>query len=555
MQVTKALQERYNDDHLSDAEEIVDDDNDMNTEGFDRTEVPTTSAISTNDVISSTSETTEYHSIMTCAVSEDDLAAKIAKLSKDQLRCLKYVQMKLEKKEQILLMIMGNAGTGKSFLLEVIIDWLRLNHSDLPGHDPVLIGAPTGLAAKNINGRTLHSLLKLPVRKRTERAELLALSARVKESLKAQVGHKRFMVVDEISMVGANMLTYVHKRLCEALKSDGDDEQLFGGMHMIVAGDFFQLKPIGEFFCFKSELFRPFECVWLEENMRQRNDREWCNLLDRIRMGELTTEDRSVLNDRVITDKSEMDTLNVDMRLYPTLKQVAEYNSLKQSELPNNAIRIPSIDLYGVNDIATGCLAEPRDIPADDRDAGGLAHELLLSKATRIMLNRNISADLVNGDMGYCREFVADELGDTVKVYVEFDDPELGTDFQDGKFGSCVALERIETEFHNGGRFIVRRQFPLMPSWSVSIHKSQGMSLTNGLVHIGCKIFNSAMIYVALSRFRTLNGLYIDGTEKGDFINTKRLTPDGDVLEWCFQVKNLWKTLKRKIDRYKLKVT
>jgi hypothetical protein len=554
MQVSRALAERYNDDS---GEENMDDDNDMDTELFDQTTVPSTSATvsATNptDVLSSTTEALEWHSMMTGAMTEDELAQKITKLSRDQARCLKYVQQKIAKNEQILLMIMGNAGTGKSYLLEVIIDWLRLNQAQLSGNDPVLIGAPTGLAAKNIGGRTLHSLLKLPVRKRTERAELLPLSARVLEQLRSQIGSKRYMIVDEISMVGHNMINFMHKRLVETKKSDdSEQEKLFGGMNMIVAGDFFQLKPIGETYCFKSMLFDPFECIWLEQNMRQRDDQEWCNLLDRIRMGELTDQDRATLESRVITNRRTLNELTVDMRLYPTIKQVTEYNSMKQRELTGTVTKIASIDLYSVNDNAIGCSAEQCDIPDDDRDAGGLPRELLISEGTRIMLIRNLSKDLVNGDMGYCRQIEHDEHRCAVKVYVAFDNPELGTEFQDGKYGTSVCIERIETEFHHHGRFINRRQFPLMQSWSVTIHKSQGMSLTSGMVHIGYKIFDSSQIYVALSRFRSLAGLHIDGCEKGDFINSTRLKPNEFVMDWCLKVKQLWKVLKRKIDRNEL---
>jgi ATP-dependent DNA helicase PIF1 len=335
----------------------------------------------------------------------------------------------------------------------------------------------------------------------------------------------------------------------ETKHTDEDEEKPFGGLNMIVAGDFFQLSPINETYCFKSILFEPFQCIWLEQNMRQREDIQWCNLLDRIRMGELSDADRATLEERVVTDKTEADNLDVDMRLFPTTAVVAEFNDMKQRELGRNVVKIQSIDLYSVNDIASGCIAEKDSIPKDFRDAGGLPHELIVCKDTRLMLVRNIASDLVNGDMGYCNHVDFDETGIAVKIYVQFDDPEIGTEFQDGKHGTCVALERIETEFNYRGRFISRTQFPLVKSWAVTIHKSQGMSLSSGFIHIGHLIFNYAMIYVALSRMRTLQGVHIDGTRKGDWIKMDRLQPNKYVLEWSLKMKELWKALKKSIDR------
>ena len=151
-------------------------------------------------------------------------------------------------------------------------------------------------------------------------------------------------------------------------------------------------------------------------------------------------------------------------------------------------------------------------IPNDDRDAGGLPKLLTFSKDTRIMLIRNIftKEGLVNGAMGYVKNVSIDEETDEpTNIYFKFDDENIGNILQDKSKNSSIPIEPLCQEYHFKGRSIIREQFPLIPSWACSIHKVQGASLDQAVLSIGNDDFEPCMSYIALSRVRTLDGVFL----------------------------------------------
>lgn len=131
--------------------------------------------------------------------------------------------------------ITRGAGVGKSFLIKIIIEWLRCCTSNISGVDPVMICAPTGTAAKNINGKTLHNALRLPVQHGKE-AKYLEVSAKVLKMLRQIYNNIHTFIIDEISMVSAKTLENIHRRL-STIKNCNNP---FGNVNMIVVGDFYQ---------------------------------------------------------------------------------------------------------------------------------------------------------------------------------------------------------------------------------------------------------------------------------------------------------------------------
>ncbi len=300
-------------------------------------------------------------------------------------------------------------------------------------------------------------------------------------------------------------------------------------------------------------MFDDFKVVWLEQNLRQKDDQPWCHLLDRIRIGELIDGDLATLMTRV-RQKDELETMQdegkIAMRLYPVKTQVAEFNSAQQNKLNANTLTFECADIYSMNDINAGCTADPRHIPKDDRDAGGLMQSLTLSIGSRVMLTRNLTYNLINGDMGILVRFGHDEYGTVDTIYVKFDDPNIGEELKLPDDDEVVPIEKVSTEYHHYGRFIERTQFCLMPAWSLSIHKAQGLSLDSAAMHVGDKIFQRSMIYVALSRVRKLEGVYIEPGEK-TCIKLTMMKPNDAVLEWSANAKQNWNKLKVKIDKNK----
>lgn len=207
------------------------------------------------------------------------------------------------------------------------------------------------------------------------------------------------MVIDEISMVSATMLEFIHKRLC-TIKANTN---LFGGLNIITVGDFFQLKPVSGSYAFEHpflwNFFKPF---FLEENVRQSSDSTYADLLNRTRVGLLSNKDIAILNNRVKAVKREQ--LAVTVHLFPTLKQVKKHNEEMQKLITEKEVKIIEAQHYfSQYDINPKDVVDDDLIPEDDRDAGGLANTLKISEGTRIMLIRNIftSKGLVNGAIGY----------------------------------------------------------------------------------------------------------------------------------------------------------
>ena len=220
---------------------------------------------------------------------------------------MKYIAEKCEKKEQILLFLTGGAGVGKTYLLKLIADYWRLTQAKFAGIDPTLLLAPTGLAAKNIEGRTIHSALKLPVQHGAQ-PKFYPLTDRPRRVLQSELSQKSLLIIDEISMVSAETLEHVHRRLTEVK----DESKYFGGISIILSGDFFQLPPIRGQLAFTADLFGLFDHLWLKENVRQLEDKTWCKCLNRIRLGTVNTEDKKLLSSRVFT-KQNLEEIESDL--------------------------------------------------------------------------------------------------------------------------------------------------------------------------------------------------------------------------------------------------
>lgn len=486
-------------------------------------------------------------------MSENQLVKNIQSMSVDQKRVLRFIHKKLyETKEQIKIFLTGKAGTGKSFLIDTLVNWLRLSQSKFSGHDPVIVAAPTGIAAKNIKGRTLHSLLKLPVQRGKESdystKDTEPLPERTVKLIRTELKNKTFLIIDEVSMVGENMLININNRLCQILQSEAP----FGGLHVLFSGDFLQLPPVKDRFCFKCPLFEMLTPIFLGKNLRQQSDSSWCKLLNRIALGDMNESDYKTLDSRKRTEE-ELDALvNIDLRLAATKAEVDDYNHTMQNEINSECTDLLAIDIFGVNDIASGHLADEDHVPKDDRDCGGLPKVLRISLGSKVMLIKNIGDGLVNGSMGTVHLLKTNSNHCVTVVYVKFDDSMSGVLLQDPNHEYSIPLERIKSEFLCNGRTINRYQFPLIPAWSVTIHKSQGLSLNKAIISVE-KCFAPGQAYVAFSRVKSLEGVFIHGnickTKNGGSIRVS-----DDAKEFLLGAKIRYKQeVKTYVKNYKVK--
>ncbi|VDI08176.1 Hypothetical predicted protein [Mytilus galloprovincialis] len=237
-----------------------------------------------------------------------------------------------KKSDPLRMFISGGAGTGKSHLISCIYQ-MALRKLQTIGDNPddvhVLLTAPTGTAAHNISGVTLHSAFLLPL---GQTKSYIKLSDDKRNALRSKASKIRLLIIDEISMVGSELLLQIHYRLCEIT---GINEP-FGGISVLAFGDLFQLPPVMQQFVFKPSkdpLSRMYGNLWddfslyeLTEIMRQKDDFKFAELLNRIRNATFTSEDIEVLKGRDTTIhplKHPIDCLHV----YSTNAKVDQHNT------------------------------------------------------------------------------------------------------------------------------------------------------------------------------------------------------------------------------------
>lgn len=399
--------------------------------------------------------------------------------------------------------ITGHAGTGKSYILGK----LKNRFSDL------VVTSTTGIAAVNVKGQTIHSWAGVGIcNKPLEQAVEKILR---KSSVKRGILKCKILAVDEISMLDIRTFEYVDA----VLRKIREIDKPFGGIQVIFIGDFYQLPPVnkkenidehGRKYCFESQLWNEFDLktVVLEKNYRQ-NEENLIKALADMRINSLDENDIELLKTRECEETEELSDI---LHIFATNREADNYNEIKFSQVKNPTYQLSAKDVIYRN-------GEPIETPKTDSDFTILrriddvcnADKIIsLKEGVRVMLLTNLDFDkgLINGSCG-----VVDEITDNY-VRVLFDN------------GVISNVARHDFEFYNNEVLIAaRKQFPLRLAYGITIHKSQGMSLDKLVVDCS-RIFERGQIYVALSRIKTLAGLYLHG------FNPNKVMVDEKVCEF-----------------------
>jgi ATP-dependent DNA helicase PIF1 len=373
--------------------------------------------------------------------------------------------------------VTGRAGTGKSTLL---------NHLSWQTSKQVVICAPTGVAALNVGGQTIHSLFRLPIGVIADHE--IEQSGDVRKLLNTI----DTLVIDEVSMVNSDLLDAVDRSLRQARQRP---REAFGGVQLVLFGDPFQLAPVpGDederaYFADQYQSMWFFDAkVWQETDLRiyelttihRQHEADFKLMLNAVRHGTVTAEIAARLNE---TGARTPPTDGI-ITLATTNSTVNRINSTELGLLPGRVLTAKaeiSGDFGG------------RSFPADE--------ELTLKIGAHVMFLRN-DADQrwVNGSVG-----VVTKIDETVFVEVEGETHEVRpATWEKFKYSYSTLTRQLRKD-------IVAEftQFPLRLAWAVTIHKSQGKTYDRAIVDLGQRSFAPGQTYVALSRISQLDGLYL----------------------------------------------
>jgi len=389
----------------------------------------------------------------------------------------------------------GSAGSGKTFLLNMYISHLKANNVE------VGITASTGIAATHMNGITIHSWSGLGIREHLSNQDLRKLLET--RRLTARFGKAKVLIIDEVSMLHPYQLDLVDK-ICKMFKQG---ENPFGGIQVVLCGDFFQLPPVNRDsrevnFIDKSDIWdnMDLKVCYLHEQYRHESE-ELAQVLNDIRKGDVGEDTLEPLRKRY---KRNIEGLANPTKLYTHNANVDFINNkeLKNLQGETKTYYMESIGNKKLTEIlAKNCLAP---------------EELQLKKNALVMfVKNNFEKDYVNGTLGKVIGFIDDNtpIVKTIRGREIAVEPVSWTIEEDGK----IKAEIVQT--------------PLRLAWAITVHKSQGMTLDAAEVDLS-NAFVEGMGYVALSRVRNINGLKLMGLNDIALkVNDYALSLDKELIE------------------------
>lgn len=383
----------------------------------------------------------------------------------------------------------GKAGTGKSTLLKYICQTT---------HKKYIVLAPTGIAAVNVGGMTMHSFFKMPLKPLLP-DDVDFSPSKINKTLKYSkekikiIKELDLIIIDEISMVRADMIDFMDKVLKHY---SGNNREPFGGKQLLFVGDIFQLEPVitsdfkdilklyyDNFFFFNANVFSKTQLVPIElrKTYRQK-DANFVSLLDRVRINNVSAQDMQIINSRVSSVKLPNDDFVMTLA---SRKDTVDYiNEQRLHELKSDEYTYTGIidGTFPVSNLPTSL-------------------ELTLKKGAQVVFIRNDKENRwYNGSIAK----ISDIKENMITVELENGDEHVIEREQ---------WENIQYEFDNKEKRIKETilgtfmQYPIRLAWAMTIHKSQGLTFSKVIIDMEKGAFSCGQTYVALSRCTTLEGI------------------------------------------------
>lgn len=373
----------------------------------------------------------------------------------------------------------GSAGAGKTYTLNQYIHYLKARKV------PVAITASTGIAATHMNGMTIHTWAGIGIKDQLDSTDLARMFER--KYLRTHLDKVQVLIIDEISMLHAKQLELVN----QVLQYFKGNQLPFGGIQVVVSGDFFQLPPVGkpdesnrDKFAFMSKAWveAKFSVCYLTEQYRQ-DDQELNQILNEIRSESISSQSIEWLQ------QSRNNLLDDDItKLYTHNADVEQINQRFLNGLDKDG-QMYTAELKG-NEKMLMTLAGSVRAP----------EKLVLKLGAKVMfVKNNFENGYINGTLGEVVGFVSDaEHANLPKVRL-----------RDGSH--VIAAPEVWSVDNDGGKPLATfSQVPLCLAWAMTVHKSQGMTLEAAEIDLS-NTFEKGQGYVALSRLKSLSGLRLLG--------------------------------------------
>ncbi|MDQ5971177.1 MAG: ATP-dependent helicase [Patescibacteria group bacterium] len=399
----------------------------------------------------------------------------------------------------------GEPGAGKTHTINAYVKYLRAQ-----GIEPA-ITASTGIAATHIGGMTIHSWSGIGIRDKLDQYELDKIASN--EYVAKRIGKTRVLIIDEISMLSPATLTII-EAVCREVKQTNEP---FGGMQIVLVGDFFQLPPIVKnsftntddinqdsffeeeevgIFAYQSQAWKklsPIIC-YLTEQHRQDDDM-YLSILSAIRANSVNIDHINKINERQVKLGDTHDNIT---RLFSHNIDVDRINNnelIKINSDQSTHVMQSSGKEKLVSVLIKGCLSPEK---------------LLLKRGAVVMFTKNnIKDGYVNGTLGEVVDFDSNTRYPIVRT----------------NNGKTIRVEPTDWVVEDNGKIKAQiTQIPLRLAWAITVHKSQGMSLDAAVMDLS-QVFEYGQGYVALSRVRRLSGLHLLG------INEQALKVHPQIIE------------------------
>lgn len=427
---------------------------------------------------------------------------------------------KFKKGESML--ILGSAGTGKSKLVKEFVKYVKVKGSEEDGKN-IYITSTTGISAYNIGGITINSFMGIGTGKAP--VDVLLKRMRYRPGVKDRIRRTDILVIDELSMMSASLFEKMNLIFQTIRKS----KKPFGGIQLILTGDFLQLETVftnempiesDRRLLIESDLFNKMfinSTIILKENFRQSTDNVFIEILTRIRKATHTKNDVDVLNTRLIKESNnDTNDTNDTIHLVSSNRKAQEINNKRLAEINCSEYIFESGYTHSGNEET--CELLQKELQSQFIQRG--IDKLVLKKGCRVILIKNLDVEcgLVNGLTGTVKDIIhSNAQCSSISVRVAFDND------------ITRIIEHSEWELDMDNSKVVCRQLPLMLAYSITIHRSQSLSLERAVLDLS-DCFCNHMVYVALSRVRSLDGVYLKS------FNHKKITVNNALLNFVNKI-------------------